>query len=91
MIVSSVTQLSKLSKDELWEVALDRGNSLEVQNAALEFWLMIDDRDYMDSISRMRDLINHAKKFMLGLSDIRASRRRLDDLHNITDKNQKGG
>jgi hypothetical protein len=90
MIIISVAQLSKLSKEELWEVALERANSLEVQNTALELWLMLDDRDYMDSISRMRELINNAKKFMLGQSDVHASRRRLDDLRNSRAKNQKG-
>ena len=62
MRILSTKVLEKLTKEELWEVLVDRRNSDNVRQVALERWLELDSADYSESISRMHRLIAEAKK-----------------------------
>ena len=66
MIFSALDKIVSLSKEQLLEVALDRLNSQLIRDAALQRWLMMDDKDYAASIDRMRRLIREARQRMQG-------------------------
>lgn len=68
MRITATQQLETLSKDELLEVATDHRNDKEIQDAALERWLRLDDKDFSDSITKLKSLIDTAKR-LIGRSD----------------------
>ena len=72
MRITLVDELENLTKDQLLEVATDKRNTEVIQDAALERWLMLDDKDFADSISRLRQLVDTAKRLMRRSDDAAA-------------------
>lgn len=60
MIVSSLDVLGKLSKEQLWDVALDKDNVPEIQDIALQKWLALNEREHLESMARMRALLRQS-------------------------------
>jgi hypothetical protein len=69
MIVDSKRDLDRLSKDELWQVAVDKQCHPDIQAEALLRWMALDENDYHNSIQRMRKLLDQTRKYMLGPDD----------------------
>ncbi len=74
MQISTVEQLENLSKDELLEVATDRRNNKDIQDIALERWLLLDDKEFSESITRLRQLVETAKRLIRRSDDTSAGR-----------------
>ena len=74
MQISSVEQLENLSKDELLEVATDRRNTKDIQDIALERWLLLDDKEFSESMTRLRQLVDTARRLMHRSDDASAGR-----------------
>ena len=72
MRITLVDELEYLTKDQLLEVATDRRNNKAIQDAALERWLMLDDKDFAESIGRLRQLVDTAKRLMRRSEDATA-------------------
>jgi len=72
MQVSSLAELETLSKDELLEVATDRQNTKEIQELALECWLLLDDKEFSESITRLRQLIDTTRRLLRRSDDASA-------------------
>ena len=72
MRIILVDELEYLTKDQLLEVATDKRNNKTIQDAALERWLKLDDKDFADSISRLRNLVDTAKRLMRRSDDAAA-------------------
>jgi hypothetical protein len=69
MIYTSKDELSALSKNDLWLAALNKDNSRDIQDAALQMWMAIDDRDYENSIQNMRALLDKLRTDTFSLND----------------------
>ena len=57
MIVTTLDVLARLSKEELWEAALDKQNTPDIQDIALRKWMVLDERDHRESMARMHNLV----------------------------------
>jgi len=64
MVVDSLDALGKLSKDDLWEVALDKENAAVIQDIALQKWLVLNEREHLESMARMRALLRQSWEFL---------------------------
>jgi len=69
MAITSLDDLAKLTKEQLWQAALNKENGRDVQDEALRRWMAIDDRDYENSIQRIRALLDQLRATGPGLND----------------------
>jgi hypothetical protein len=69
MVIRNKADLNRLSKDELWQVAVDKSCHPEIQAEALLRWMALDEQDYQQSIARMRRLLDQSYKSMIGPDD----------------------
>lgn len=72
MRITSMDQLENLTKDALLETATDKGNDKAIQDAALERWLLLDDKDFAESMTKLRDLIKTARRLITRSDDMSA-------------------
>ena len=70
MKMTSRERIALLSKQQLLDVAIDKQNSRDIRDAALQRWLAIDDEDFAASIDRMQNLIHEAHRRMRSGGDV---------------------
>lgn len=66
MVVATLDVLSKLSKEDLLEVALDKQNSADIQEIALQKWLVLDEHEHRERMARMRMFLRQYWEVMKG-------------------------
>ena len=71
-MITSLDTLGKLSKDELWQAALNKQNSETIQEIALYKWMALDDREHVERFARMRTLLRQSWELVRRASTERA-------------------
>jgi hypothetical protein len=57
MKIDTLDALGKLSKEALLEAALDKANTSDIQDIALQKWMALNEREHLESMARMRALL----------------------------------